>query len=420
MATLVISCDGVVSQEVELIDAPLRIGRDALNDVVLDGERGVSRFHAEVGLEDGECRIVDLGSLNGLWSNGRKVSAAILRQGAIVTLGEYSLEVVGELAAPPKNTAPQPVFDDGEQTLYAPAQVTAPPISEPEGFRPPAPLPVTQPNRTRQVVFFAITVLVAGALIAFAIFRAAPPAEPARRVTDTLSVVPDSTPSSSTDRQPNVDGRTTVIASTNETDKSRQPRARPDAAAGSVRRESGDSPKTANVPAPLAPRRPGESQADWQSRSSRLELAYQEALQKVKDNPREAITRLEAIEREQPGFQDVPALLAQSRTRVRALAQSVISDGVRAEQAGDLRAALTAYTRARQIDPTVKIDDRVANVRGQLDEQGVAAFNHARLLDSFGKSTEAIADYERVLDLLTPDQSQYAYAARRLRELKPH
>ncbi|MEQ1907756.1 MAG: FHA domain-containing protein [Vicinamibacterales bacterium] len=418
MATLVISCDGVVSQEVELIDSPLRIGRDALNDVVLDGERGVSRFHAEVGVEDGECRIVDLGSLNGLWSNGRKVSAAILRPGAIVTLGEYSLEVIGELASAPKDTDEHPIYDDGEQTLYAPPQVASPPIDVVDASRPPAPRALSQPNRAKQAVFFAITVLVAGALIAFALLRETPSAEPDRRVAGTSSVVPDPGSPPVNERQPNGSSRTPVIPPTNETERLPQ-RSTPDAAAGSVRRESGRNPAPANVPAPLVPRLPGESQTDWESRSSRLEFAYQEASQRVKDNPREAIARLEAIEREHPGFRDVPALLAQARTRVRALAQSVISDGFRAEQAGDFRGALSAYTRARQIDPSVKIDDRVASVRGKLDEQGLTAFNHARVLDSFGKSAEAITEYQRVLDLLPPEQSQYAYAAKRLQELKP-
>ena len=92
MAKLLIYRGQTPHAEVELSTATVRIGRNAQNDIVLeDPDRTVSRFHAEVRLEDGHYVLVDLGSQNGTWSEARRVDRVELRRGTPVTIGPYRL-----------------------------------------------------------------------------------------------------------------------------------------------------------------------------------------------------------------------------------------------------------------------------------------------------------------------------------------
>lgn len=70
-----------------------RIGRDDTNDVVLD-DLLVSRAHAELHRErDGTCTIVDLGSHNGTFVNGRRVERASVGATDVVTIGAQRLRL---------------------------------------------------------------------------------------------------------------------------------------------------------------------------------------------------------------------------------------------------------------------------------------------------------------------------------------
>lgn len=58
---------------VDLTKTRITIGRDGSNDQVLTAQ-GVSGFHAEIQCEGGRAFLVDLGSTNGTWVNGRKIT----------------------------------------------------------------------------------------------------------------------------------------------------------------------------------------------------------------------------------------------------------------------------------------------------------------------------------------------------------
>lgn len=62
------------------------LGRGTNCDIVLD-DPGVSRHHAEIAVEGGSASIRDLGSTNGSFVDGEKVTAARLTHGSTITIG---------------------------------------------------------------------------------------------------------------------------------------------------------------------------------------------------------------------------------------------------------------------------------------------------------------------------------------------
>ena len=80
----------------ESIGRCARVGRDPGNDVVVD-DALVSRFHAELRTRpDGRRELVDLGSANGTYVNGRAVERAIVEELDIVGVGHHTLRLVGD------------------------------------------------------------------------------------------------------------------------------------------------------------------------------------------------------------------------------------------------------------------------------------------------------------------------------------
>jgi cytochrome P450/NADPH-cytochrome P450 reductase len=121
----------------------LSIGRAPDNDIVVSS-RGVSHRHAELRNVAGALSIVDLGSTNGTFVNGQRVTAAPLSEGDVVGIGSSTFRLVGQelqgLAgsdvpaeqAPPPAAAPSPAAapplaaaspGDGDGTLEIPYAV---------------------------------------------------------------------------------------------------------------------------------------------------------------------------------------------------------------------------------------------------------------------------------------------------------
>ncbi len=78
---------------------PLKIGRDAQNDIILE-DNNSSRFHAEIQDEMGAFKIVDLGSTNGLKVNGLIVLEHLLQSHDVIQIGDCLLEFLptGEIS----------------------------------------------------------------------------------------------------------------------------------------------------------------------------------------------------------------------------------------------------------------------------------------------------------------------------------
>lgn len=82
-----------VGQEVVLNHLPACIGRDPSCQVRLDGDRGVSRRHAELYQEGHILRLRDLNSTHGTTLNGRRITDQALQPGDRIRVG-YTLLVI--------------------------------------------------------------------------------------------------------------------------------------------------------------------------------------------------------------------------------------------------------------------------------------------------------------------------------------
>ncbi len=89
-AVLVVKRGPNAGSRFPLHQAVTSAGRDPRSDYFLD-EVTVSRCHAEFRSERGELRVVDIGSLNGTYVNGRLIDSAVLTDGDEIQMGKFRL-----------------------------------------------------------------------------------------------------------------------------------------------------------------------------------------------------------------------------------------------------------------------------------------------------------------------------------------
>ncbi len=96
--------DGAAPQRATIPTGVLVIGRTEGVGLRLDAD-GVSRRHAKiVDHGDGIVNVLDLGSTNGTFVNGRRIDAAVLREGDELKVGQVVLRF-GYDGGPPRTTA---------------------------------------------------------------------------------------------------------------------------------------------------------------------------------------------------------------------------------------------------------------------------------------------------------------------------
>jgi len=90
--------DGTTEKQFQIGQGGLRIGRTAPAEVILV-DKHVSRRHCQVELDGEELIVVDLGSTNGTFVDGERVTdRAVLPVGSVLKVGQC--ELIHELRAP--------------------------------------------------------------------------------------------------------------------------------------------------------------------------------------------------------------------------------------------------------------------------------------------------------------------------------
>lgn len=95
MPKMVVSIDGVVIKEVQLLKERTTLGRRPYNDVVIDN-LAISGEHAVLHMVGETVEIEDLGSTNGTYVNGQSTKRQLLHHGDLVEVGKYKIRFVGE------------------------------------------------------------------------------------------------------------------------------------------------------------------------------------------------------------------------------------------------------------------------------------------------------------------------------------
>ncbi len=142
MATLRLQRQGELPTEVTK-DRAL-VGREASCDVVVS-DKSVSRRHAVIERRGDAWAVVDQGSANGTFLDGRPVSDAPLRDGQELRFGMVALRVEIEVAMPQTVLMPQGDFDQ-PATMLMPGPSAAPPVAPPRVAMP-APPPLAPQRR---------------------------------------------------------------------------------------------------------------------------------------------------------------------------------------------------------------------------------------------------------------------------------
>jgi predicted component of type VI protein secretion system len=98
VAKLIISRDAEVIQEVELGEGRLTIGRHPASDIVI-AHQAVSGRHAAITREGAELTLEDLGSSNGTFVNGQRISRTRIADGNRFTIAVFEMEYLAASAA---------------------------------------------------------------------------------------------------------------------------------------------------------------------------------------------------------------------------------------------------------------------------------------------------------------------------------
>ncbi len=376
MARLVIYNSGARNQTVELTGRNVRIGRAKENDIVLaDDTQVVSRFHAELRYKDGRYILLDLNSANGTWVWDHRIQRIVLDSGTVAEIGSYRLALETDTeatTAPPESRRPGPPRPAAPRMPASGTLAVTPMPGSPAQSPPPTRAPAPPP-------------------------RVAPPAAPAvatapSRVSGPAGVADDSVSTAARLAiQPAAEASTTGLDRGGRSGGFARPAKRLTVAGialfgfalvavgiavgGRFLTGERDDEGTRSNPAPAAA--PAEPRA----------VPGPPAVPPVVP----AATSAEKQEEVAPAVSAPPPVAAPRRS----------------DRSESPRAAAPAPP-AEALDP----------LRARMKTLGDDAFKRARTFDALGRTDDAIAQYERAVQLLAPDDPNRTTAKQRLDVLR--
>src|SRR4026207_1699370 len=127
MGKMVVSLDGVVIKEVQIIKDKTTLGRRPYNDIVIDN-LAVSGEHAVLQMVGQDVFIEDLNSPTGPYINGKAVKKQLLAHNDTVEIGKYKIKYLVEEGSDYEKTM---IMRPGAQ---APGAASAPAFSQTSGL----------------------------------------------------------------------------------------------------------------------------------------------------------------------------------------------------------------------------------------------------------------------------------------------
>ncbi len=107
------------TQKINHVQGSTIVGRHADCDIVLSGERGASRKHARLSLDDNRLFIMDLGSLNGTLVNGREIDQRVeLLNNDSIIFDEQEYKVFIPAVRPSQSSSAQTVVVNKDEALH--------------------------------------------------------------------------------------------------------------------------------------------------------------------------------------------------------------------------------------------------------------------------------------------------------------
>jgi pSer/pThr/pTyr-binding forkhead associated (FHA) protein len=142
MPTLLLEFDSGPSREEPLRDPDTTIGRASCNHIVIEARR-ISRIHAVLTRYGSIVSIRDLGSTNGTYVNGRRVTNQVLEDGDVIEIGDIHIRYLDaeRRVVASTSTMPMEMEMPAREPEPEPEPAFAPPV-----FIPPPPRPRPAPS----------------------------------------------------------------------------------------------------------------------------------------------------------------------------------------------------------------------------------------------------------------------------------
>ena len=449
MPRLVVFRGDAVESEIRLTGSPVRVGRHARNDVVLDDSlNGVSRFHAEIRAEGSSYVIVDLNSRNGVWIGGRRIKEkAALSLGVPVTVGAFELALEDDASGTldGRSASPRTVASPGSVgDTRAPGRSAAP-------TRPPLPISA----RTRQILLWsgagAIVLSICAVTYTVVRHRSRPPIvavvePPVTPIPPPPVETPPPTaiedPNKALNEQDLAAARELMAAGNNAAALSdhlqglleRDPenvaalelkRQADEAIAAAAARSTKKPPTTRSDPptepdTPGVPRKAGEAYGDYTARVRQLQASLSEGKSALdKQEYTVALTRFRAVDRDAPRFQGVEGLIADTVARQQKAVDLAIDSGQQNEKAGKIQEARRWYEIALQHNraSVIALEKRAA-VLSLMNAAAGKLYDQAMYALKTQNNAQAVRLFQEVYETTMPGDEYREKAAKQLELLK--
>ena len=165
---------------------------------------------------------------------------------------------------------------------------------------------------------------------------------------------------------------------------------------------------------------PKETQKDYQKRMDAMRARYDNAVSMLQKRAYvQAARELDQIRKVVPsGYLELAQRLDAARSGMREDARRSVDAARAAEDRGDFDDATEAYRRARDLDPSLKVDEPLQRIADQKLLLGAKKCAEGKMEFSYGNNAAAVAALQEAIKLLPQSDPCYATAQEILKKLR--